>query len=418
VEGLNQEIDKLSKKLDEVVKKCEELFKVVKREQFEKTYDYVSFDYLLITGRLLGRLTSDDILIFTKDDLVDKVLTTASLCYPVLELYVRYSPQNYDRLIVRKVSMYPSVRLGFKYEMYRGGRYSGGSLSYEELCDRVYVAIGVCGSHIVFLYNIGYKIDNFLDLYKHPGLVMGGTTDLASGKFGYRLCRSKILGDVLIPPIVTLLPPHETTSVSMKSFQQYKFARGEKLVLLETEIVGSGTEDDPIRPKIDVLELSQSVESFWSEFDFAGEFTTTVKQGLRKPSPRYVILLGIENEELLMKQVEIAKSKGFFVKVIDRMLSRDEVKEIYEELRRRGHDFTLGVDDLWFFLTGDINILPLAVADFYYGNVIEYNRLNLSEVADVESTLNSWFELLNKSNVSKSIKEKHVEKLKKVVKRG
>jgi len=160
----------------------------------------------------------------------------------------------------------------------------------------------------------------------------------------------------------------------------------------------------------------------WGSFDFANYNDPTVKQGLRKHSHVYVVLIKDGNyytkDEAIKLQIEHARSKNMYVKVIDGIVDRDKAIEIYKELKARGHDFIAGVDDLWYQLNGNADIEPLAVADFYYGNVINLRRLDLSKVVDVDRTLKTWLDRLNKSRVSESIKEKHRRKLIEVMKKG
>jgi len=240
------------------------------------------------------------------------------------------------------------------------------------------------------------------------------------------------------------------------------------LIIAEFDIVGVGTNEDPIRPNVvqKLIEVNEAVKRginvpdyvieeakkyhklrnkgftddeikallgyipqhqvdlgnvTWGAFDFEHNKSPTVTQGLRKASPYFVVLIKGGNFytgiEAIKKQIEYVKSRNLYIRVITNV-PRDKAIEIYKELKARGHDFIAGVDDLWYQLNGSADIEPLAVADFYYGNVINLRRLDLSKVVDADRTLKMWLDRLNKSRVSESIKEKHRRKLIEVMKKG
>ncbi len=220
------------------------------------------------------------------------------------------------------------------------------------------------------------------------------------------------------------------------------------LIIIEMSVIGSGSEEDPIQPdmykelvevtkdQIDLetwyiiqsnprgknnLPLIDKASVTWGAFDFAHEKSLSVRQGYRNQSPTFIVLIKGGNmyvgDEAIKKQIEYAKSRNMYVKITTD-ISRDKAIEIYKELKARGHDFIAGVDDLWYQLNGSADIEPLAVADFYYGNVINLRRLDLSKVVDADRTLKMWLDRLNKSRVSESIKEKHRRKLIEVMKKG
>jgi len=263
------------------------------------------------------------------------------------------------------------------------------------------------GLHHLRLDVVGSTLKSTRDFATDPQL-SATDTDLTSGKIGSRLARNTTL-IATSPDCMFLRAP---ASVVPKT-----------IAIVEFDIIGTGSDIDPIRPNfVQNIQNGKDLYSItWGAFDFAHDKSPTVRQGLRKASPYFVVLIKGGNfytgMDAVIKQIEYVKSKRLYYRAITDT-SRDFAKKIRDELKQRGHDFIAGVDDMWYQLNGSADIEPLAVADFYYGNVIELGRLDLSKIVDADRVLKMWMDRLLKSRVSEEIKQKHIEKLKKVMKIG
>jgi len=399
LEKLYSKLDEALSKIDEVSKKIEETStqRVVRIQDLEKPTENVDFTYISIVREVVSEVKLL-VSLFDKRDYVDKALFIATNRGLPGRLLLRavapckwYSVYHYTSQSDYPLRVLKSLDRGNYVILYNN------PLNKD---SAKLILAGICGSTIYANALLNYE--DFYDPYSPPLRARPCCTDttFTKGKFGYDTT-------VGAQPQVVLLPP----SILTESASSHVGL----VVVMESEIV-EHEENDGV-----VIEPKIGSGITWGAFDFAHSNDDNVKSGLRRASNKFVIVVkqgDYSTRESISKEVENALSKNMFVKVFESIVDRDKVKEIHTELKKRGHDFIAGIDDLWYLLTESEDVAPLAIADFYYGNVCELGRLKLDEIPNIEETLKTLMCKLQKSRVSTSIKEKHVEKLRRVMKIG
>jgi hypothetical protein len=185
--------------------------------------------------------------------------------------------------------------------------------------------------------------------------------------------------------------------------------------ILEVEIIGEGTEDDPIRPNFaqlldkhpefgDIDKLAVT----WGAFDYKGESTMLVVITGDNPYQQGAIL----------KQEEYVKSKNLKVFKPPRDLA--EARELHKQIKKDRPDIIAGFHNLAYQTIGAEDIEPPAVADYYDGYTQGiYDLKDLEKVPswELERTMNRWMKRLEKARVTSEEKDKHMRKLKGVLKK-
>jgi len=172
-------------------------------------------------------------------------------------------------------------------------------------------------------------------------------TDLTSGLFGYRWNGNQIAGPLELS--VKLVSPSSPLQ--------------KPLAIIEVEIAGKGTEEDPIRPQLpqdlrDPKELGLNLNKpkinlksvTWGAIDYKGGNTMIIaiyKHGADYLDPKRF-------EDVLA----IAKNKW---KVPSNV---QEAESLHKELKKANPDMLAGKHTIAYHLLGDENVEPCGVADF------------------------------------------------------
>jgi len=188
------------------------------------------------------------------------------------------------------------------------------------------------------------------------------------------------------------------------------------LAVIEVEVTGKGTEEDPIRPQLpqdlrDPKELGLNINKpqinlksiTWGAIDYKGGNTMIIaiyKHGADYLDPKRF-------EDVLA----IAKNKW---KVPSNV---QEAEEIWKELKKANPDMIAGKHSIAYHLLGDENVEPCSVADFYHGNMIEDNKIKGVPEWELRRTLLRWKDRLEKARINAELKEKHMKKLEECLKR-
>lgn len=210
-------------------------------------------------------------------------------------------------------------------------------------------------------------------------------------------------------------------------------------IILEYEITGDGSEENPIRPAMpeDLVEVDETqidAETWaaiqsnpkgqnglplinklavtWGAFDY--------KEG----EPTMLVVITRDNpyqSGAILKQIEHAKSKN--LKVLKPPRDYSEAIEQYRQLKQKFTEWIAGAENYCYQMLGHPDIEPLAVADFYYGEVIEhrthYKQLKRVPEWEMERTLNMWNERIKRvTAVPAERKEKHQKKMSEILKKG
>jgi len=188
-------------------------------------------------------------------------------------------------------------------------------------------------------------------------------------------------------------------------------------IIVEAEIIGSGTEEDPYRPNLkqelckhDKFSNIDKLSVTWGAFDHKPEHNTML-----------IYITGgnaYTGEKAIQEQIEHAKSKN--LKVLKPPGDYKEAVEQYRMLKKDFPEWLAGKENYIYQCGFDIE--PLAVADFYYGELIEHKThyKQLKRVLDWEmrKTLSMWKERLKKVSTLVEERDKHLKKLEKVEKIG
>ena len=188
--------------------------------------------------------------------------------------------------------------------------------------------------------------------------------------------------------------------------------------IVEAEITGSGSDKDPFRPN-----LAQLLDKH-PEFGDIDKLSVTWGAFDHKPThPSMLITIKGDNPYqpgAVLKQIEYAKNKN--LKVLKSPGDYAEAVEQYKQLRRDFPEWIAGKENYAYQCLGHEDIEPLAVADFYYGELIEhkthYNQLRQVPDWEMRRTLRMWYERLKRVTVLSEEKKKHLKKLEEVLKLG
>lgn len=222
------------------------------------------------------------------------------------------------------------------------------------------------------------------------------------------------------------------------------------LRLIEFEVIGSGSPESPGTPNLkqnlteigkltnvpDFLKREAKKYEILKSKGFTDEEIEVV---LGYTPQRYVDLCSItwgvfdyKNEPTMLcvitgdnpykqgavlEQEEHAKSKN--LKVFKPPRNLTEAEQLHRQIKQDRPDIIAGKHNLAYQCIGDENLEPLAVADFYDGFVQgTYDMKDIDKLpeGELEGTVNMWIKRLEKANVPSEEKDKHMKKLKGVLK--
>jgi len=188
--------------------------------------------------------------------------------------------------------------------------------------------------------------------------------------------------------------------------------------VIETEIIGSGTEEDPFRPNLK-QELSKhdkfgnidKLSVTWGAFDHKPEHNTML-----------ICITGgnqYTGDKAILEQIEHAKRKN--LKVVKPPKDYHEACEQYRKLKKEFPEWIAGKDNFAYMTLGHEDFEAMQVADTYHGNIVDGIKPNAYKNVpefEMRRTLNMWKERLKRAKVMKSEAKKHIEKIEKVEKIG
>ena len=125
-------------------------------------------------------------------------------------------------------------------------------------------------------------------------------------------------------------------------------------------------------------------------------------------------------EGAIAKQIDYAKSKG--LKVFSPPNDYSEAIEQYKQLKKDFPEWLAGKDNYAYQTLGHPDIEVLAVADFYYGELLEhkthYDQIKKVPDWELERTIKRWRDLHKYAKAPKEEIEKHARKLDEVLRVG
>ena len=186
--------------------------------------------------------------------------------------------------------------------------------------------------------------------------------------------------------------------------------------IVETEITGSGSDDDPYRADLlhqieDHPELGRidKLSITWGSFDHK-----------HTHSHMLLIITGDNPYE----SGAIGKQKEYAKRVFDPPSDYAQAVELYRKLRHDYPDWVAGKDNFVYHVFGWSVLELFAIADCYYGFLIEhktrpqYDQIKRVPDWELRRTINRWLGKLKSLTVLTEERNKHIKKLEEVLRLG
>jgi len=399
----------------------------VTREHLEYPTENVTFAYLIAIGKTvtdyLNQSPDDEVQVYTSDIFTDRAIegwnedcsgVLAGRWNDVKNMYYEHidaARSSRDFYIAKVVDGSMTV-LGYEAVDLQSGVYYRHKFS-------------ISGSTLK-----GFRTD-----MTSPKITVTDTT-FASGRFGH----GGDAGSFTVYSATKLLPPESALPGAV--------------AIMEVEYEGSGTEHDPIRPVlkhelVDILRFDGLPNYLYIEakkyhmlksrgftdeeimlllgyvpqhqIDLAsitwGAFEFITKQ------PTVVIMVLGDNpyrRGAIEKQIEFARSRN--LRVMKPPRDYKEAVMQYQQLRADYIHWLAGKDNFAYQVLGHEELELFAVADFYFGELVEHRTHyhQIKRVPDWEMwrTIERWFKRLEKVTILTEERDKHLNKLRRVMKLG
>ncbi len=186
--------------------------------------------------------------------------------------------------------------------------------------------------------------------------------------------------------------------------------------IIETEITGSGSDDDPYRPDLlhqieDHPELGRidKLSITWGSFD-------------HKHTHSHMLLIVTGDNPY--ESGAIGKQKEYAKRVFDPPSDYAQAVELYRKLRHDYPDWVAGKDNFVYHVLGWSVLELFAIADCYYGFLIEhktrpqYDQIKRVPDWELRRTINRWLGKLKSLTVLTEERNKHIKKLEEVLRLG
>jgi len=359
----------------------------VTREHLEYPTEDVTFAYLATINktRLFEITVNWGGATLTYDSFVDKAVQT------VASAYLMYL---FARMASGKDFYWMSINTGAALEDFMIGKTVGGS--YTRLATEA-VNLENRRSYLIAFSASGSTLKAFRSDMSTPK-ISATDTDIASGYFGGGWPGNHYA-------FVDI--------VSMRLLAPMSPAPG-AIYVLEVDMCGSGTDDDPYRPALaknvvthDELGTVDIFAITWGAFEF-------------KPSESSTVIIAIYGDNpyrhgAIEKQLQHAKRRY-------RVRNYIEALEVYRRTRSEHSEWLAGKDNFAYQVLGHEELELFAIADFYYGELVEhrthYHQLKRVLDWEMQRTLERWVKRLEKVTVLTEERDKHLNKLRKVMKLG
>jgi len=363
--------------------------RAVTRAKLEYPTEDVTFVYLAAINKtrfLYGDMASK-LATVTSDDFTDKAVQVASLDDFNNSLYARAGADNSN-------TYYSYIDSDQTTEDFLLKKVVDGTITQlgSEAVD-----ITAHISCLIMLSCSGSTIKAFRNDMATPKISVTDT-DLTSGGYGpgvVSYARFYSLDAILKAPATQLSKP---------------------LAVIEVEITGKGTEEDPIRPKLpedlrDPKELGLNLNKpqinlkavSYGLIDYKGGNTALV--AIYEHGANYL------DPNRIQEAIDNAINK---FKVPSNV---QEAEQLHKELRKANPDMVAGKHTIAYHLIGDANIEPCSVADFYHGNLIQEQKIKGVPEWELRRTLLRWKDRLEKARINSELKDSHLKKLNECLKR-
>ena len=410
----------------------------IPRSKLEYPTEDVSFAYLAIINKVVYN-TWYGSNVLTKDSFTDKAVFIATHG-DYGSAFARVSSTDNQTFYNARL-MLPQSTEDFRLSCFSEGNETILGTESVDLNDIGHgIAISVSGSTIKGLrYKIYPSVVDPLSLPTAAATLSATDTTLSSGLFGYRTTYSggndsETNGNAayLLAPLTPL--PKAKAIVEMDIISENKQINANlKQNLVEISKLDNvpdflkqeykkyellkqkGFTDEEIQLLLGYIPQHQVdlASVTWGAFDYKPEHTTVL-----------ITITGgnaYTGEKAIQEQIEHAKSKN--LKVLKPPRDYSEAIEQYRQLKQEFTEWIAGTENFAFQVLGHEDIEPLAVADFYYGELIEhkthYKQLKRVPEWEMERTLNMWNERIKRvTAVPAERKEKHQKKMSEILKKG
>jgi len=254
-------------------------------------------------------------------------------------------------------------------------------------------------SHIRYRYKLsclGSTLKGYRDDMTTPKIVATDTS-FASGKYGG--------GDTLGSPNAIHLSV--ILRVASSIFQQAQ-------VILEVDVDGAGNNEAPYIPKL-IHSFTQDGRDLnaitWGAFEFNDESATNI-----------IMVYGDNpyKSGAIQRQIDYAKSKN--LRVFTTPKDYGEAVSIYNKLKGDFNHWLAGKDNFAYQVFGWEVLDLLQGVDFYYGELLEhkthYDQLKQVQDWELRNRFNELKYKLSRVNVLVDERDKHLDKLNKILKVG
>ena len=365
--------------------------RAVTRTKLEYPTEDVSYNYLEVIGKAQAIYAST---LATTDSFTDKASETFGILPDIPAWIAQGRIQDEDNLYYIVYDVSASTQ-DFQLRKREAGTWT--TLGYEavDLSAETWTRtkIECVGSTIK-----AYRLD-----MTTPKITATDTT-FTSGYYGHHLF-DKVGYKVLTSPELCILRAPASPLPQAKA-------------IIEAEIIGSGTDEDPFRPNL--------AHEFATHDKYGQIDKLTVTWGLFDHKPKHNTMLIIITGDnpyqkgAILGQVAYAKSKN--LKVLSPPKDYAEAVAQYKQLKSYFPEWIAGKDNYAYHVLGNDEFELFALADFYYGELIEhkthYNQLKKVPDWEIRKNLERLRDKLTKVSILTDERDKHINKVKEVLKLG
>jgi len=361
----------------------------VKLNKFTELTEYdledVTFAYLALLDKLSAVSdgnTSYDIV--TDDVFTDKAIQAYTQVKDYATIYARI--QDYQNKYRAGLVQSASSADHFIKKIENGSATDLATESVDIDTSGELLCLSCSGSTIKSLRYVLTTVTKKISDVTPDATISATDTTFTSGHFGVREIRETTSYGFVNVLTARLLPPQ--TELPRQS------------LVIESEVIGKGTEEDPKRP-----EIFDEIKFTYGAFDYKDENT--------------MIITTNETDTRKIEQIkEYCRKKNLMCETVKH--DKDAVIELYEKIVKEHGEKIAGKDNFLYQVSGKREYELLQNADFYHGFVEgHYDMKDIERVnpAYLERRINTLKSEIERLKITKNEKDKHIQKLKEFMKK-